>query len=99
MSENVSDIEQRLSLIRRDLNTQSQWTLDDYRDFYQRDVELLLPLAEAFVAAEKSGLIDTQRYLDSLTFEEEKKLQESLEKSLKNNPKFEPKILPKFQLS
>lgn len=35
---------ERIERIRADLSTRDKWTLEDYRDFYQRDVvETLLP--------------------------------------------------------
>jgi hypothetical protein len=49
--------ENHVGWIKDNLNTQSEWTLEDYRDFYQRDVAVLIPLAERTIQAEQLRVV------------------------------------------
>ena len=41
---------EKVEHIRLNMHTRKKWSLGDFRDFYQRDVEYLLSLADAYLA-------------------------------------------------
>lgn len=49
----MATIKEQVEHIEENLDTRGEWSLDDYRDFYERDVvETLLPIARDWLASD-----------------------------------------------
>lgn len=79
MSDELKAAAEAIAWIEHNRNTSVQWDLDAYREFYERDVNALLPLANSYLAvqaareaeaAERAKAID-EAWLLSIGFESE----------------------------